>query len=252
MRMPLSQHAEERLGQSALVLITERVDDVARLIGQMITMGWPEVLERPSPRPGKQRGLRWGWTAVMWLAHILTEGDHRKVAVEVYIKGMHHTLSRLTAQVIQPLDFSDDRLSHLLTHVSKPKYWHQIERDLNDRSIQVHALPQEVIRCDATTVSGTHEVTAEGLLQFGQSKDDPTRPQIKVMIGSLAPLGMPLATEVLSGERADDGLYLALMERIRPSLQTTGLLCVGDCKMSALEIRAAIVGHHDWYLSPLP
>jgi transposase len=165
---------------------------------------------------------------------------------------MQHTLSRLTAQVIQPLDFSDDRLSHLLTHLSKPKYWHQIERDLNARSIEVHALPPEVIRCDATTVSGAHEVTAEGLLQFGHSKDDPTRPQIKVMMGALDPLGMPLATDVLSGERADDGLYRALMERIRTGVQTTGLLFVGDCKMSALETRAAIVGHHDLYLSPLP
>jgi transposase len=183
---------------------------------------------------------------------MLTEGAHRKVAVEMSIKGMHHTLSGLTAQVIQPLDFSDDRLSHLLTHVSKPRYWHQIERDLHDRSMQVHALPQEVIRCDATTVSGAHEVTAEGLLQFGHSKDDPTRPQIKVMRGSLDPLGMPLATDVVSGERADDGLYLALMERIRPSLQTTGRLFVGDCKMRALEIRAAMVGHHALSLSPLP
>ncbi|HSX82267.1 MAG TPA: hypothetical protein VLQ80_27365, partial [Candidatus Saccharimonadia bacterium] len=124
--------------------------------------------------------------------------------------------------------------------------------DLNEQSIEVHALSQEVIRCDATTVSGTHEVTAEGLLQFGHSKDDPTRPQIKVMIGSLDPLGMPLATDVLSGERADDGLYRALMERIRPGLKTTGLLFVGDCKMSALETRASIAGHHDLYLSPLP
>src|SRR6266446_5802552 len=165
---------------------------------------------------------------------------------------MQHTLSRLTAQVIQPLDFSDDRLSHLLTHLSKPQYWHQIERDLNARSIEVHALPQDVIRCDATTVSGAHEVTAEGLLQFGHSKDDPTRPQIKVMIGSLDPLGMPLATDVLSGERADDGLYLALMERIRTGLKTPGLLFVGDCKMSALDIRAYLARPQDFYLSPLP
>jgi len=47
------------------------------------------------------------------------------------------------------------------------------------------------------------------------SKDDPTRPQIKVMMGSLDPLGLPLATDVLSGERADDGLYIPLIERIR-------------------------------------
>jgi transposase len=48
------------------------------------------------------------------------------------------------------------------------------------------------------------------------------------------------------------GRYLALIERIRRGLQTTGLLFVGDCKMSALDTRASIAGHHDWYLSPLP
>src|SRR6266478_4594073 len=248
MRIQLSQQAKDLLGKSELVIITERVDDVALLIGQMITMGLPEVLDRHIPRHWKQRGLSWGWTAVLWLAYILTEGDHRKVSVEVYIKGMQHTLSRLTAQVIQPLAFSDDRLSHLLTHLSKPKYWHQIERDLNERSIEVHALPQNVIRCDATTVSGAHEETEGGLLQFGHSKDDPTRPQIKVMMGSLDPLGMPLSTDVLSGERADDGLYIPIMERIRRGLNKTGLLFVGDCKMSALETRTHVVGHHDFYL----
>jgi transposase len=63
---------------------------------------------------------------------------------------------------------------------------------------------------------------------------------------------MPLSTDVLSGERADDGLYLSLMERIRTGLKTPGLLFVGDCKMSALETRASIAGHHDFYLLPLP
>src|SRR5881409_420525 len=102
MRVQLAQQAQEILGQSDLVIITERVDDVALLIGQMITMGLPVVLDRHIPRHWKQRGLSWGWTAVIWLAQILTEGDHRKGAVERYIKGMHHPLSRLTAQVIQP------------------------------------------------------------------------------------------------------------------------------------------------------
>jgi transposase len=238
MRVQLAQQAQEILGTSDLVIITERVDDVALLIGQMVQMGLPEVLDRHLPRHWTQRGLSWGWTAVIWLAYILTEGDHRKVSVETYLKGMHHTLSRLTAQIIEPLDFSDDRLSHLLTHLSKPAYWHAIERDLNERSIAVYNLSPDVIRCDATTVSGDHEITAGGLLQFGHSKDDPTRPQIKVMMGSLDPLGMPLAPDVLSGERADDGLYIPSMERIRTGLQTTGLLFVGDCKMSAWEIRA--------------
>jgi len=73
----------------------------------------------------------------MWLAYIVTEGDHRTVSVETSLKGMHHTLSRLTAQGIEPLDVRDDRVRHLLTHVSTPAYWHEIERDLHARSIAV-------------------------------------------------------------------------------------------------------------------
>src|SRR5712692_7391578 len=176
MKMQLSPQAAEILGKSALVIITERVDDVAFLIGQMVTMGLPEVLDRHIPRHWTQRGISWGWTAVMWLAYIVTEGDHRKVSVETDLKGMKHTLSRLTAQVIEPLDFRDDRLSHLLKHLSKPAYWHEIERDLNERSIEIYDLSQDVIRCDATTVSGDHEVTDDGLVQFGHSKD-PRRKQ---------------------------------------------------------------------------
>ena len=89
MKVQLAQQVQELVGKSELVIITERVDDVALLIGQMIKMGLPEVLDRHIPRHWKQRGLSWGWTAVIWLAYILTEGDHRKVSVEAYIKGMH-------------------------------------------------------------------------------------------------------------------------------------------------------------------
>src|SRR5947209_4416448 len=139
MRVQLAQQAQDLLGQSDLVIITGRVDDVALLIGQMVTMGFVEVLDRHLPRHWKQRRLSWGWTVVIWLAYILTEGDHRKVSVEAYIKGMQNTLSHLSGQSIEPLDFSDDRLSHLLQHLSQPRYWHKIERDLNERSIEVYA-----------------------------------------------------------------------------------------------------------------
>ena len=138
MRIQLSQQAAALLGQSELVIITERVDDVALLIGQMVKMGLPEVLDRHIPHHWKQRGLSWGWTAGIWLAYILTEGDHRKVSVETYIKGMKHTLSHLSGQDIEPLDVSDDRLEHLLQHLSKSRYWRGIERDLNARSIEVY------------------------------------------------------------------------------------------------------------------
>ena len=63
---------------------------------------------------------------------------------------------------------------------------------------------------------------------------------------------MPLSTDVWSGERADAGLYLPIIERIRTGWQTPGLLFVGDGQMSALETRAYLARHQDFYLSPLP
>ena len=72
------------------------------------------------------------------------------------------------------------------------------------------------------------------------------------MMGSLDPLGMPLATAVLSGERADDGLYLPIIERIRHGFQRPGLLFVGDGTMSAFDTRAYLAQHQDCSLSPLP
>ena len=38
----------------------------------------------------------------------------------------------------------------------------------------------------------------------------------------------------------------------RRGLNTTGLLFVGDCKMSALDTRAYLARHQHLYLSPLP
>ena len=65
-------------------------------------------------------------------------------------------------------------------------------------------------------------------------------------------MGMPLSTEVVSGERAADGLDIPIIERMRSGLNHTGRLCVGDWKMSALETRASLARHQDWYVSPLP
>src|SRR2546426_3960043 len=81
MRVQLAQQAQDLLGKSDLVIITERVDDVALLIGQMVKMG------------------------------------------------------------------------------------------------EVYAWPQDLMRCDATPIAGAHEVAAGGLLQCGQRKEEPTRPQ---------------------------------------------------------------------------
>jgi transposase len=63
---------------------------------------------------------------------------------------------------------------------------------------------------------------------------------------------MPLATDVVSGERADDPLYIPCIERVQASVGRHGLLYVGDCKMASRATRARIVAAGDYYLCPLP
>jgi transposase len=122
----------------------------------------------------------------------------------------------------------------------------------NLSELLIYELPVEVIRLDSTTVSGHHWVSEAGLFQFGHSKDDPNLPQVKLMQAVLDPLGMPLATQVISGEQADDPLYAPLFEQLQAQLGKPGLLWVGDTKMSALATRASIHHHEHYYLSVLP
>jgi transposase len=56
---------------------------------------------------------------------------------------------------------------------------------------------------------------------------------------------------LLSGERADDPLYLPCIEPVRASLDRRGLLYVGDAKMAARQTRATIAAGGDYYLCPL-
>lgn len=86
--------------------------------------------------------------------------------MEAYIAGMQNTLSELTGQKIVPKDFTDDRLSTTLKYLSKP-YWKEIEKELNENTIKIYNLETKTVLCDATCVSGNHQIDPFGLIQFG-------------------------------------------------------------------------------------
>jgi transposase len=234
-----------------LQIITERIDDFVLLLQVMMRLNLPVILDRHLPRHWLQQGLSWGWVATIWLAHIISQGDHRKLTVRDWVRQAHTTLERVTGLSIRATDFTDDRLTIVLRELSKPSYWHAIECDLGQNTIRVYDLEPETVRVDATTVSGYHRVGEAGLFQFGKSKDNPDLPQVKVMQGALDPLGLPVATDVVSGEQADDGLYVPIIARMLTILAKSGLLFVGDCKMSALGTRAYLQERDQFYLSPL-
>src|SRR5437879_6156523 len=217
----------------------------------MQQMELPTILDRQLPRHWLQQGLSWGWTATIWLAHIVSQGDHRKLTVRDWVRQAHSTLEQVTGLEIRETDLTDDRLTIVLRHLAEEQRWQGIEQELGEHLVRVYALEEQPIRVDATTVSGYRDGGADSLWQFGYSKDDPTLRQIKAMMATLDPLALPLALEVVSGEQADDPLYVPTIDRVLACLGRTGLLFVGDSKMSALATRAHLQGHGQYYLTPL-
>lgn len=231
---------------------TERVDDIPLLITQIERLGIGKLADRQIAVHGNWQGLSLGNTLKLWLAHILSRGDHRLNRVQCWAGQRLATLQGCVGTQVEELDFTDDRLAAILDRLGDNATWQALERDMNQHLLRVYDLQAESVRLDSTTVSGYWEVTPEGLFQFGSSKDHrPDLPQVKVMLSALDPLGLPLVTQVVSGQRADDPLYIPAIEQVRQGLQQSGLLYIGDVKMSAEKTRAFLEKGGDYYLSPL-
>jgi transposase len=235
-----------------LTIRSERVDDIPLLLAQLDRMGLQPLLDEHFPTHGNWVGLSLGWVMVLWLTHILSEADHRLTHVQPWAKQRWHILRSATGQRVHPLDVSDDRLAAVLEALSHDQQWRAFDGAFTQHLLRVYDLQPERVRLDTTTASGYWSVTEDGLFQFGHSKDHrPDLPQVKVMLSVLDPLGLPVVTDVVPGQRADDPLYLPAIARVRESIGRRGLLYVGDCKMGALETRAWMQAGSDFYLCPL-
>jgi transposase len=235
-----------------LNVTTEQVDDIPVLLAQGKKIGIPELLDRYFAPHGNWQGTSLGWTGLVWLSHILSKGDHRLNQVEGWAEKRLRTLEASTGQAVRGGEWSDDRLGIVLDELADDEKWQAFESALNRQTFRVYDLRPGRVRLDSTTASGYWTVTEEGLFQFGHSKDHrPDLPQVKVMLSALDPMGMPVATQVVGGQRADDGLYIPAIEQVSASLDGHGLLYVGDSKMGALATRAYLQNNQDYYLCPL-
>jgi transposase len=233
-------------------IVSERVDDMPVLLAHLDRMGVQALLDEHFPTHGNWVGLSLGWVSVLWLTHILSEGDHRLNHVAPWAQQRLQTLRMCTGQPVHPLDVSDDRLAIVLEALSDDMRWSACEGALNQHALRVYDLQPACVRLDSTSASGYWSVTEDGLFQFGHSKDHrPDLPQVKIMVSALDPLGLPVATDVVPGQRADDPLYIPAITRVREGLGRQGLLYVGDCKMAALATRAFLHAGGDTYLCPL-
>src|SRR3989304_2660525 len=147
--------------ETELTIATERLDDFVLLIKMMERLDLPEILDRHIPRHWLQEGLSWGWVATIWLANILSQGDHRKLTVRDWVRQPRVAREETTGLRIRDTDFTDDRLAIVLRVLSTPDYWHPIERDLGQNTVRVYDLDRERVRVDASTVSGYHAASAD-------------------------------------------------------------------------------------------
>lgn len=230
---------------------TVRVDDSVLLLALFQRVDLPGVLDLHLRRHGNQKGLSWGWIATLWLTHILTQSDHRKVSVRTWIARNRSALAAAVDLEVVELDFTDDKLTLLLARLSDVATWHKIEESLWDAVLLAYHLIPKVVRVDATTLSGYHLGGENSLFQFGKSKEHPELRCLKVMQTTLDPLGLPLTTLVAPGHRADDPLYLPAIDRALRCLQSVEALFVGDVKMSALQTRSFLQARRQRYLTPL-
>lgn len=232
----------------------EQVDDIPLLLAVIKQMGLIDIFNEQFKQHGNWEGLAIGHIIAVWLAYILSEGDHRKSYVQEWVAERKHILLySLDVDEINELDFTDDKLAYILNKFSDDVPWQRSECEVNKRIIRVYDLDLEVIRIDTTTASSYSQVTEGGLIQFGHSKDHRSDlGQVKIASTTLDPLGIPLVTITVSGEQADDVLYIPAVEETRKNLGgKKGVLYVGDTKMGAFTIRSNLARHEEYYLMPL-
>jgi transposase len=233
---------------------TEIVDDIPLLFDFMQQMGIQRILDSIVNPHGNRQGLSVGWLTTAWLSYIVSESDHRMMEVESWAQKHLGVLFALLPQSerVNVKDFTDDRLADILKYLSQDKVWEEVEDQLGGHLVSVYHLHQEPVRLDSTTASVYHDTEGNVLFRHGYSKDHrPDLPQFKVMLSALDPLGLPVATLLVAGDEADDGLYIPAIIRSRQALGCGGRLYVGDAKMSALDTRAFIQAGEDYYLTPL-
>ena len=231
----------------------ERVDDIALLLGELERLEVARLVAESFTTHGNWQGLSLGQVINGWVTFILSEANHRMSHVEPWAASRLQTLSQGLGTTVRAVDFSDDRLAAVLDVLSQDEAWANFEQRLNRLTVRVYDLHPERVRIDATTAKFYGQTTAEGLFQFGHSKDHrPDLPQLKVNLSLLDPLGLPLTSTVVSGNCADDPLYVPEIKRVQVSLARHGLTYIGDAKMAAVATRGYVASSGDYYLCPLP
>jgi len=186
----------------------------------------------------------------VWLAFLLSEGDHRLARVEPWGTAQRWPLCRCLGHQVKPRALTEDRLAARLDSLRVAAPGAAGERARKQSVRRVDAVPGRRGRVDPTTAAAA--VTPAGLCQRGHRKAHrPDLPQVPRAMAVLAPLGWPWTRTVVAGPRAEAPRSRPAMAKGRQVARTTGLTEVGACQMAALGTRAESVAPPAASLGPL-
>ena len=228
----------------------EQVNDLPLLVSILEDMGVRRHIDEYVSQHASWTGISVGTIIEIWLCYMLTEQDHRLVAVRAWANDRRQMFNELLGIELRDTDLTDDRLAVVLDKIGWERIQQQVDGAMVKEWVTIYELPSDTIRLDSTSVSVYSDIEDEySLMQRGHSKDHrPDLGQFKIMLSTLDPMGMPLNCQVLSGQQADDGLYVPSYDQTVQLLGRTDVLVVGDSKMAALATRGHIVAGGSCYL----
>ena len=240
---------------SGYTITSERIDDVPLVMAWLAKMQVATLVDTQLPKPhGNRQGVSYGQLTVLYLTYLLTQCNHFLSPVQEWAEQRKECLAQLLGAPLRPTDCTDDRLQDLLDVLGEQaSAREEIEIEMGQHLLRAYALPTKTARIDTTTVSVYHQPDEKSLLTFGHSKDHrPDLRQFKEALGTLDPVGIPLCSVTLNGACADDPVYVPVWRQMVKIVGQADFLCVGDCKMAALQTRATLQKEGGCYLAPLP
>lgn len=235
----------------------ERVDEIPLLMHWLDQMGVQEKIDSLWKPHGNWEGLSYGQLAQLFLTYVLGSLNHSLYQMEPWLAVHQTMIEQITGWQFTSKDGTDDRMGTLIQALGTDDSLRiEFQKDMGQHLIQAYALPTDVARYDTTSFSVHHarsQQDPDGLLRFGHSKDHrPDLLQFKQGLGTLDPAGIPLYSNTLSGNTADDICYVPAWRELARTIGHGHFLYVADCKAAALSTRATIDQEKGRYLFPLP
>lgn len=234
----------------------ERVDSIPLIIHWLLEMKVHEIMDRVYTPHSNWQGLSYGQLAVLFITYVLHSLTHRLSGMEEWVGQHKKVIEKVTGWKLGDKEATDDRLGIMMEALCEDEdKGIEFQQQIGGHIIQAHDLPTEIGRYDTTSFNVYHdpENRNKGLLNFGHSKNHrPDLLQFKQGLGTLDPAGIPLVTETLPGNKADDGCYVPAWRRMAKTIGHTEFLFIADCKAAALETRAIIDKEKGYYLFPMP